>query len=87
MLDAWEPMSVNGYDLVGQSANMTESFMRSLFSDAEKEYQTSGRKSKLHIIVIDHLDVIVKRSETVADQLLSKVCLTAYYSHNSLSHS
>ena len=85
MLDAWDPMIVNGYDLV-QLASTTENVMRSLFSDAEKD-QTSGRKSRLHIIVIDHLDVIVKRSETAVDQLLSKVCLTAYFSHDGLSHS
>jgi len=85
MLDAWDPMIVNGYELV-QLASTTENVMRSLFLDAEKD-QTSGRKSRLHIIVIDYLDVIVKRSETVVNQLLSKVCFTVYFSHDGLSHS
>lgn len=80
MLDAREAKTVNGYELVGNSASSTGDVIENLFLDAEKEYQTRGRKSRPHVIIIDHLDAIVRRridksdeGDHVVNKLLSKV--------------
>jgi vesicle-fusing ATPase len=92
VLDASEPQIVNGYDLVRKPASATWDAIRNLFSATDKE---DAWKSRLRVLVIEHLDVICKRykatdkeddGDNVVSQILSKVCSVRYCSHHSLSH-
>lgn len=94
MLGSWESKSFNCYDLVGKSASATSDLIRSLFVDAEKEYQTRGPKSRLHVIVFDHLDAVPRQhgstnkegEGTILSQILSKVSSVTYRPHDILSY-
>jgi hypothetical protein len=86
------PKSSTVYDLVRKPASATWDAIRNLFSVTDKE---DAWKSRLRVLVIEHLDVICKRykatdkeddGDNVVSQILSKVCSVRYCSHHSLSH-
>ncbi|KAM3702347.1 hypothetical protein ACJW31_04G019600 [Castanea mollissima] len=61
LLDAVEPKVVNGPELLVKWVGESEQNVRSLFSEARKDYEDNGDNSPLHIIIIDELDSIARR--------------------------
>ena len=84
MLNAHKPKIVNGPEILQKFVGQSEENIRMLFEDAEKEAKLRGDKSKLHIIVFDEIDAIMKARGTggetasvvhdnVVNQLLTKL--------------
>ncbi|KAI9357328.1 P-loop containing nucleoside triphosphate hydrolase protein [Zopfochytrium polystomum] len=83
MLNAREPMIVNGPEILNKYVGQSEENIRKLFSAAEQEYKARGEESSLHIIIFDELDAICKQrgskndgtgvGDSVVNQLLSKM--------------
>ncbi|XP_023875184.2 vesicle-fusing ATPase [Quercus suber] len=61
LLDVVEPKVVNGPELLVKWVGESEQNVRSLFSEARKDYEDNGDNSSLHIIIIDELDSIARR--------------------------
>ncbi|KAM3750179.1 hypothetical protein ACB098_04G018200 [Castanea mollissima] len=61
LLEAVEPKVVNGPELLVKWVGESEQNVRSLFSEARKDYEDNGDNSPLHIIIIDELDSIARR--------------------------
>jgi vesicle-fusing ATPase len=82
-LKAREPKIVNGPEILDKYVGASESKIRDLFADAEKEYKKEGENSQLHIIILDELDAICKQRgsnrdgtgvhDSIVNQLLSKI--------------
>ena len=82
-LKAREPKIVNGPEILDKFVGASESKIRDLFADAEKEYKKEGENSQLHIIILDELDAICKQRgsnrdgtgvhDSIVNQLLSKI--------------
>ncbi|KAK7857715.1 vesicle-fusing atpase [Quercus suber] len=60
LLDVVEPKVVNGPELLVKWVGESEQNVRSLFSEARKDYEDNGDNSSLHIIIIDELDSIAR---------------------------
>ena len=84
MLNAHKPKIVNGPEILQKFVGQSEENVRMLFEDAEKEAKLRGDKSKLHIIVFDEIDAVMKARGTggatasvvhdnVVNQLLTKL--------------
>ncbi|KAJ1555347.1 transport between ER and Golgi ATPase protein [Cladochytrium tenue] len=83
MLNAREPIIVNGPEILNKYVGQSEENIRKLFSAAEQEYKARGEESSLHIIIFDELDAICKQrgakndgtgvGDSVVNQLLSKM--------------
>uniref|UniRef100_A0A915DYE3 Vesicle-fusing ATPase n=1 Tax=Ditylenchus dipsaci TaxID=166011 RepID=A0A915DYE3_9BILA len=83
MLNAREPKLVNGPEIFDMYLGQSESNIRKLFADAEKEWAAVGNNSRLHVIIFDEFDSIVpnrrhlrstgRTDSRVVNQLLSKL--------------
>ncbi|KAJ3339956.1 transport between ER and Golgi ATPase protein [Gonapodya sp. JEL0774] len=83
MLNAKEPLIVNGPEVLNKFVGQSEENIRKLFAPAEADYKSLGDDSPLHIIIFDELDAICKQrgstntgtgvGDTVVNQLLSKM--------------
>ncbi|TPX40620.1 hypothetical protein SeMB42_g05915 [Synchytrium endobioticum] len=83
MLNAREPIIVNGPEILNKFVGQSEENVRKLFAAAEAEYKQRGDESSLHIIIFDELDAICKQrgskndgtgvGDSVVNQLLSKM--------------
>lgn len=83
MLNAREPIIVNGPEILNKYVGQSEENVRKLFAEAEKEYKARGDESSLHIIIFDELDAICKQrggkndgtgvGDSVVNQLLAKM--------------
>ncbi|PVU87142.1 hypothetical protein BB559_006171 [Furculomyces boomerangus] len=83
MLNAVEPIIVNGPEILNKYVGQSEENVRKLFGPAEAEYKEKGDDSQLHIIIFDELDAICKQrgarsdstgvGDSVVNQLLSKI--------------
>ncbi|KAJ1678307.1 transport between ER and Golgi ATPase protein, partial [Spiromyces aspiralis] len=83
MLQAKEPIVVNGPEILSKYVGESENNIRKLFAPAEKEYKEKGDDSQLHIIIFDELDAICRQrgtrndstgtGDSVVNQLLSKI--------------
>ena len=83
MLNAREPLIVNGPEILNKFVGQSEENIRKLFAAAEQEYKQKGEESGLHIIIFDELDAICKQrgskndgtgvGDSIVNQLLSKV--------------
>ncbi|QLI60698.1 Vesicle-fusing ATPase [Scale drop disease virus] len=81
LLTKQPPKIVNGPEILNKYVGQSEENVRRLFADAEEEQKRLGRKSSLHIIILDELDAICKQRgsgvngvhDTVVNQLLSKL--------------
>ncbi|KAJ1914281.1 transport between ER and Golgi ATPase protein [Mycoemilia scoparia] len=83
MLQAHEPIVVNGPEILNKYVGESENNIRKLFGPAEKEYKEKGDDSQLHIIIFDELDAICRQrgtkndgtgtGDSVVNQLLSKI--------------
>lgn len=83
MLNCHEPKIVSGPELFNKYVGETESNIRKLFADAEKEYEMRQDESDLHIIVIDEIDALCGKrgsnndgtrvGDNAVDQLLAKI--------------
>ena len=82
-VQARKPKIVNGPEIFDRYVGGSETKIRMLFEDAEKEYQTDGEASQLHVIIFDEIDAICKQrgtvsgstgvNDSVVNQLLSKI--------------
>lgn len=61
MLNAREPLIVNGPEILNKFVGQSEENVRKLFGPAEIEYKEKGEESGLHIIIFDELDAICKQ--------------------------
>lgn len=61
MLNAREPLIVNGPEILNKFVGQSEENVRKLFAPAELEYKEKGEESGLHIIIFDELDAICKQ--------------------------
>jgi vesicle-fusing ATPase len=84
MLNAHPPKIVNGPEILQKFVGQSEENVRMLFEDAEKEARQRGDNSKLHIIVFDEIDAVMKARgsggatasivhDNVVNQLLTKL--------------
>ncbi|KAI8928472.1 P-loop containing nucleoside triphosphate hydrolase protein [Entophlyctis helioformis] len=83
MLNAKEPLIVNGPEVLNKFVGASEENIRKLFAPAEAEYKAKGEESSLHIIIFDELDAICKQrgskndgtgvGDSIVNQLLSKM--------------
>ncbi|KAI8916434.1 P-loop containing nucleoside triphosphate hydrolase protein [Gorgonomyces haynaldii] len=83
MLNAREPLIVNGPEVLNKFVGQSEENIRKLFAPAEAEYKAKGEESSLHIIIFDELDAICKQrgskndgtgvGDSIVNQLLSKM--------------
>jgi vesicle-fusing ATPase len=83
MLNAKEPLIVNGPEILNKFVGQSEENVRKLFAPAEAEYKARGEESSLHIIIFDELDAICKQrgskndgtgvGDSIVNQLLSKM--------------
>ena len=84
LLNAHPPKIVNGPEILQRFVGQSEENMRDLFAPAEKEFKGKGDKSKLHVIVFDEIDAIMKARgsggatasvvhDNVVNQLLTKL--------------
>ena len=83
MLNAREPLIVNGPEILNKFVGQSEENVRKLFAPAEAEYKAKGEESSLHIIIFDELDAICKQrgskndgtgvGDSIVNQLLSKM--------------
>ncbi|RKP35098.1 P-loop containing nucleoside triphosphate hydrolase protein [Dimargaris cristalligena] len=83
MLNAREPIVVNGPEILNKFVGQSEENIRKLFAEAEKEYKAKGEDSSLHIIIFDELDAICRQrgaksdstgvGDSVVNQLLAKL--------------
>jgi vesicle-fusing ATPase len=83
MLNAKEPLIVNGPEVLNKFVGQSEENIRKLFAPAEAEYKAKGEESGLHIIIFDELDAICKQrgskndgtgvGDSIVNQLLSKM--------------
>lgn len=83
MLNAHEPIKVNGPEILNKYVGQSEENVRKLFSAAEAEYRERGDDSQLHIVIFDEIDAICKQrgsrpdatgvGDTVVNQLLAKL--------------
>ncbi|KAI9183231.1 transport between ER and Golgi ATPase protein [Blastocladiella emersonii ATCC 22665] len=83
MLNAREPLIVNGPEVLNKFVGQSEENIRKLFAPAEQEYKEKGEESSLHIIIFDELDAICKQrgskndgtgvGDSIVNQLLSKL--------------
>ncbi|KAI8834492.1 P-loop containing nucleoside triphosphate hydrolase protein [Chytridium lagenaria] len=83
MLNAREPVIVNGPEILNKYVGQSEENVRKLFAAAETEYKARQDESSLHIIIFDELDAICKQrgskndgtgvGDSVVNQLLSKM--------------
>jgi len=74
---------VNGPEIFDKFVGGSEEKVRALFADAEKDMQTLGDESDLHVIIFDEIDAICRKrgstnsgtgvNESVVNQLLSKI--------------
>lgn len=64
-LNAVEPKIVNGPDVLSKWVGEAEKNIRELFIDAEKDQQLHGDNSQLHVIILDELDAIGKKTRHV----------------------
>ena len=60
LLNAHPPKIVNGPEILQRFVGQSEENMRDLFAPAEKEWKGKGEKSRLHVIVFDEIDAIMK---------------------------
>ncbi|KAF5939685.1 hypothetical protein HYC85_023944 [Camellia sinensis] len=60
LLNAKEPLIINGPDVLNAFQGVSESKIRSLFKPAIEDENKYGAKSDLHIIIFDEIDWIVK---------------------------
>jgi vesicle-fusing ATPase len=82
-LNAREPKIINGPEILDKYVGESESKIRALFADAEKEQAEMGDESLLHIIIFDEMDAVMKTrgtsgsssgvSDSIVNQLLSKI--------------
>jgi len=83
-LDCEEPKIVHGPEIFDKFVGGSEKKIRELFDPAEKDMKMYGDESKLHIIIFDEIDAIVRSrgsgggsgtgvNETVVNQLLAKL--------------
>jgi vesicle-fusing ATPase len=84
MLNAKEPLIVNGPEILNKYVGQSEENIRKLFAPAEADYKAMGEESPLHIIIFDELDAICKQrggnkdggtgvGDSVVNQLLAKM--------------
>ncbi|KAJ1536424.1 transport between ER and Golgi ATPase protein, partial [Cladochytrium tenue] len=83
MLNAREPVVVNGPEILNKYVGESEENIRKLFEPAEKEYKQRGDASSLHIIIFDEIDAICRQrgsradstgvGDSVVNQLLAKL--------------
>lgn len=84
LLNAREPVIVNGPEILDKYVGQAEQNIRDLFRDSEEEWDRLGWKSELHVIVFDEFDAIAKRRgsmigdgsgvrDSCVNQLLSKL--------------
>ena len=83
MLNAKEPIIVNGPEILNKFVGQSEENVRKLFSAAEAEYKEKGESSGLHIIIFDELDAICRQrggkqdgtgvGDSIVNQLLAKL--------------
>jgi vesicle-fusing ATPase len=75
---------VNGPEILQRFVGQSEENMRDLFAPAEKEFKGKGDKSRLHVIIFDEIDAIMKARgsggatasvvhDNVVNQLLTKL--------------
>jgi len=84
MLNAHPPKIVNGPEILQKFVGQSEENVRMLFEDAEQEARQRGENSKLHVIVFDEIDAVMKARgsggatasvvhDNVVNQLLTKL--------------
>ena len=84
LLNAHPPKIVNGPEILQRFVGQSEENMRELFAPAEKEWKGKAEKSKLHVIIFDEIDAIMKARgsggatasvvhDNVVNQLLTKL--------------
>lgn len=83
MLNSVKPVIVSGPELLNKYVGESESNVRNLFKAAETEYLKQGNNSRLHLIILDEIDAIVKKrglggdntgtKDNIVNQLLSKI--------------
>jgi vesicle-fusing ATPase len=83
MLNAKEPLIVNGPEVLNKFVGQSEENIRKLFEPAEADMAKFGDESPLHMIIFDEIDAICKErgsrkdgtgvGDTVVNQLLSKI--------------
>ena len=84
LLNAHPPKIVNGPEILQRFVGQSEENMRELFAPPEKEWKGKAEKSKLHVIIFDEIDAIMKARgsggatasvvhDNVVNQLLTKL--------------
>jgi len=83
VLNAHEPIIVNGPELISSYQGKSEENVRDLFKPAEEEQRELGDASKLHIIIFDEMDALMKKrgstsggtgvDSNIVNQLLTKI--------------
>jgi len=61
ILGCREPKLVNGPEVESKWVGEAEKKIRTLFDDAQKEFEEAGQKSQLHVIIFDEIDAIAKQ--------------------------
>lgn len=75
---------VNGPELMGQYVGQSETNLRNIFKDAEKEWKHKGKDSDLHVIIFDEIDALFKKrgnldsgmgqvNDSLVNQILTKL--------------
>ena len=68
VLNAREPIIVNGPEIMDKFVGEAERNIRDLFQPAEEEWEQRGEASELHVIIFDEFDAIAKsRGNTIGD--------------------
>lgn len=84
MLKSKEPKIVNGPEILNKYVGQSEENIRSLFQDAEIDFDKNGDNADLHVIIFDEIDAICKKrgtgnggtsgvNDSIVNQLLTKL--------------
>lgn len=83
LLSPIEPKIINGPEILNKYVGESESNVRKIFIDAEKDYKSLQDNSPLHIIIFDEIDAICKKrgsqssstgvGDNIVNQLLTKI--------------
>jgi vesicle-fusing ATPase len=68
ILNTREPKIVNGPEILDKYVGQSEANVRSLFADAEEEWQEKGIHSGLHLIIFDEIDALCRKRREIAHE-------------------
>jgi vesicle-fusing ATPase len=68
ILNTREPKIVNGPEILDKYVGQSEANVRSLFADAEEEWEEKGIHSGLHLIIFDEIDALCRKRREIAQE-------------------